>query len=196
MLQQKTGKVIDKFNVITPGKTKVSTSVRTVSGTSSGGSEVSFIDQGFEPTTLNETTFFPTPRLAASKVNEVEYLSTLPFPQYFEEFEIRNDGNIDILDVTDWVNVGRIDIATYINDNIVDGAFTIQLENGNGLEQPITNFFNPTNIPFIKYDNFLLPHTSTANGSPPNFFKLSSTLIIISFSLPDSSAACTIYNVS
>ena len=82
-----------------------------------------------------------------------EYLSTLPPPQYFEEFDIRNDGNIDILDVTDWINVGRTDIATYINDNIVDGAFAIQLENGNGLEQPITNFFNPTNIPFIKYDN-------------------------------------------
>ena len=40
-----------QFNVITPGKgTKVSTSVRTVSGTSSGGNEISFLDQGFEPT--------------------------------------------------------------------------------------------------------------------------------------------------
>ena len=82
-----------------------------------------------------------------------EYLSTLPFPQYFEEFDIRNDGNIDILDVTDWVNVGRTDIATYINDNLVDGEITIEFENGGGLEQPIANFFNPTNIPFIKYDN-------------------------------------------
>ena len=67
-----------KFNVITPGKTSVTSSVRTVSGTSSGGSEVSFIDQGFEPTILNETTFFPTPRLAASNINELEYLQTLP----------------------------------------------------------------------------------------------------------------------
>ena len=54
-----------------------------------------------------------------------EYLSTLPFPQYFEEFDIINDGNIDILDVTDWVNVGRTDIATYINDNLVDREITI-----------------------------------------------------------------------
>ena len=68
-----------KFNVITPGKgTLATSSVRTVSGTSAGGNEVSFIDQGFEPTTLNETTFFPTPRLAASKVNESERLQTLP----------------------------------------------------------------------------------------------------------------------
>jgi len=67
-----------KFNIITPGDTQVSTSVRTVSGTSSGGSEVSFLDQGFEPTILNQTTFFPTPRLVASKVNEKERLTNLP----------------------------------------------------------------------------------------------------------------------
>ena len=68
-----------QFNVITPGKgTRVATSVRTVSGTSAGGNEVSFIDQGFEPTILNETTFFSTPRLVASKVNEALRLQNLP----------------------------------------------------------------------------------------------------------------------
>jgi len=68
-----------QFNIVTPGKgTRVNTSVRTVSGTSADGNEVSFIDQGFEPTTLNETTFFPTPRLVASKVNEIQRLETLP----------------------------------------------------------------------------------------------------------------------
>ena len=68
-----------QFNCITPGRTtKVNTTVRTVSGTSSGGTEVSFLDQGFEPTVLNETTFFPTPRLVASKVNEDVRLENLP----------------------------------------------------------------------------------------------------------------------
>jgi hypothetical protein len=68
-----------QFNIVTPGKgTRASASVRTVSGTSADGNEVSFIDQGFEPTILNETTFFPTPRLVASKVNESQRLETLP----------------------------------------------------------------------------------------------------------------------
>ncbi len=68
-----------QFNVITPGKTtRVNASVRTVSGTSAGGNEVSFIDQGFEPTTLNGTTFFPNPRLVASKINEDARLEDLP----------------------------------------------------------------------------------------------------------------------
>ena len=68
-----------KFNVITPGKsTNVTANIRTVSGTSSGGSEISFLDQGFEPVTLNETTFFPSPRLVASVKNESERLTNLP----------------------------------------------------------------------------------------------------------------------
>ena len=42
--------VTPQFNYITPGKgTKVQALVRTISGTSAGGNEVSFIDQGYEP---------------------------------------------------------------------------------------------------------------------------------------------------
>ena len=67
-----------QINALTPGRTRMGASVRTVSGTSAGGDEVSFINQGFEPTTLNETTFFPTPRLVASKVNEQARLTALP----------------------------------------------------------------------------------------------------------------------
>ena len=68
-----------QFNCITPGKTtRVNSSVRTVSGTSAGGNEVPFIDQGFEPTSLNGVTFFPSPRLVASKENENIHLTELP----------------------------------------------------------------------------------------------------------------------
>ena len=68
-----------QLNVITPGKsTNVNTSIRTVSGTSSGGNEVSFIDQGFEAVTLNKTAFLSSPRLVASVTNESERLTTLP----------------------------------------------------------------------------------------------------------------------
>jgi len=71
--------IIPQFNAITPGKsTNVNASIRTVSGTSSGGGEISFIDQGFEPVTLNETTFLPTPRLVASVKNESVRLTNLP----------------------------------------------------------------------------------------------------------------------
>ena len=59
------------INFITPGTTtEVGARVRTISGTSADGNEISFLDQGVQSVTLGETTFFPTPRLVASKINE------------------------------------------------------------------------------------------------------------------------------
>ena len=71
--------ITPQFNVITPGSvTRVNTSLRSVSGTSANGTEISFIDQGYEPITLNNAAFFPTPRLVASKINEVDKLANFP----------------------------------------------------------------------------------------------------------------------
>ena len=53
----------------TPPGTSVSGKIRTISGSSVGGSEESFIDQGFEDITLNDMNDFDTPRLIASKIN-------------------------------------------------------------------------------------------------------------------------------
>jgi len=43
-----------------------------------------------------------------------EYLSTLPFPEYFEEFDFNGDGNINAADAVGWVDVGRPDIYDYL----------------------------------------------------------------------------------
>ena len=60
-----------QINFITPGAlTNIDSSVRSISGTSANGTEISFLDQGYEPATLFQTSFFPTPRLIASTINE------------------------------------------------------------------------------------------------------------------------------
>ena len=67
------------FDAITPGdNSTVTGTIRTVSGTSSGGSELSFIDQGFEGVALNEDNELTTPRLVASDINETTRLTALP----------------------------------------------------------------------------------------------------------------------
>lgn len=67
------------FNIITPGRgTSASAQIRTISGTSAGGSEVSFLDRGYDSIQLNTVSQFPTPRMVASKVNETARLATLP----------------------------------------------------------------------------------------------------------------------
>ena len=43
---------------------------------------------------------------------EESYLNTLPFPQYFEEFDTDNDGLLEVQDHVFWVNYARPDIAT------------------------------------------------------------------------------------
>ena len=67
------------FDVITPGDgSSVTASIRTVSGTSSGGSEIPFIDEGFESVALNDDNELTTPRIVASDINETTKLTTLP----------------------------------------------------------------------------------------------------------------------
>ena len=71
--------ITPQFNVITPGSvTRVNASLRSISGTSANGTEISFIDQGYEPIALNHAIFFPTPRLVASKINEIDKLGNFP----------------------------------------------------------------------------------------------------------------------
>ena len=66
------------INYITPGTaTDISATVRTISGTSADGTEVSFIDKGFEAASLDGFKFFDSPRLIASTVNE-DKLTSLP----------------------------------------------------------------------------------------------------------------------
>jgi hypothetical protein len=62
---------------IHPG-TNVISKIRTVSGTSISGNEVSYQDKGFSEFSLFENNYFNSPRLVASKVNEDSYLTTLP----------------------------------------------------------------------------------------------------------------------
>ena len=70
---------IPSFNVMVPAPTTtVSTQLRSVSGTSEGGSEVSFVDQGFEDVEFNQINRLSSPRLLCSKPNELSRLTGLP----------------------------------------------------------------------------------------------------------------------
>ena len=70
--------IIPQFNVVSPDNTSVNSSIRTVSGTSAGGSEASFVDQGYESVSLNQVNELSTPRIVCSRVNETTRLSSLP----------------------------------------------------------------------------------------------------------------------
>jgi hypothetical protein len=122
------------YHVITPGSsTSVSASIRTISGTSMGGNESSFIDQGFEPVQLNTLNPLLTTRIIASKVNETTYLSALPRNKSFTT-------NI-ILSTTD-KNISPV--------IFLDNAFTEF--HSNRLNQPIKNYASDNTVNSFKYD--------------------------------------------
>ena len=72
-------RIIPQFNLFAPSDdTTFEAQARSVSGTSAGGGEVSFIDQGYENITLNQPNKLSTPRLVCSRINETTRLTSLP----------------------------------------------------------------------------------------------------------------------
>ena len=117
--------LIPQFNIITPGKgTSARTFVRTISGTSAGGTEVSFQDQGFEPCPLNKPIKFATPRMVASKANETARLTTLPQNKSLTlrvEFTSENENVSPIMDAQNATFVlGRNKSNKPVDDYVLD----------------------------------------------------------------------------
>jgi len=71
--------IVPAYENIIPGtSTGITAKIRTVSGTSVDGNEVSFVDQGFEDVSINRENLLTSARIVCSKVNETEYLSAMP----------------------------------------------------------------------------------------------------------------------
>ena len=67
------------FNVMTPtSASTINAQLRSVSGTSDGGTEESFIDQGYESVEFNSLNNLSSPRLLCSRVDEISRLPNFP----------------------------------------------------------------------------------------------------------------------
>ncbi len=110
------------INHITPGQTALSARTRTISGTSAGGNEVSFLDQGFEDVKLNAIKTLSTPRLVASPINETARLNDLPLNRS-NTIAIRLlSGDSNLSPVIDMMNASIIYIRNRLNKPIDDYA--------------------------------------------------------------------------
>jgi hypothetical protein len=63
---------------MTVSGTSLTAEVRTTTSKSLSGNEIPYIDAGFESVTLNEPNYLQSPRLIASKVNEIAKLNNIP----------------------------------------------------------------------------------------------------------------------
>ena len=124
--------ITPRFNVITPGSgSNVTGQIRTVSGTSVGGSEVSFVDQGFEDVTINDNNNLTTPRIIASERNESTRLTSLPKNKSLTVALTLNssDPNLSpMINVVDRsvISVGRNTLNNPITDYAFDGRVNLE----------------------------------------------------------------------
>ena len=109
------------INTITPGKnTTVNAEIRTVTGTSSGGTEVSFQDKGYENVQLNKINFLPEPRLVCSQQNETNRLSSLPRNKSFTLKVNMSSDDANLSPVLDLQNAFLILSRNRVNNPISD----------------------------------------------------------------------------
>ena len=63
---------------LTVSGTSLTGEIRTTTGTSISGNEISFANAGYEPIVLNSNNYFDSPRMIASKTNETAQLINIP----------------------------------------------------------------------------------------------------------------------
>ena len=155
------------FDVITPGEgSTVSATVRTVSGTSSGGSEIPFIDQGFESVALNEDNELTSPRIVASDINETTRLTALPKNKSF---------TLGLTLTSDDSNLSPM-------INIVDNAAIVL--GRNALNDPIENYAFDGRVNLTRED----PHASNYISQTVTLDQPATSLKVLVSAIRDSSA--------
>jgi hypothetical protein len=126
------------FEIITPmiqnvtvTGTSLSSEIRTITGSSISGNEIPFIDTGFDNITLNQVNYLDSPRIIASKVNETQYLSTLPGNKslnlrvFLNTVDSRLSPVIDTQRVSVILTSNRVNsvISNYAEDSRVNSIF-------------------------------------------------------------------------
>jgi hypothetical protein len=102
--------------------TNITATIKTTTATSISGNEVSFIETDSAPLNLNTHTYFNTPRLIASKVNETNNLLTSPGNKSLSvTFNLSTEDSF-VSPVIDLDRVGLVLITNRVNDVVEDYA--------------------------------------------------------------------------
>ena len=114
--------IVPNFTYITPTGTSLDASLRTVSGTSVSGDEVSFEDKGFESITLKTNNYFDSPRLICSKDNEDTFLGELPGNKSVDMNIIMTSSDSRLSPMIDLSRTSLVLISNRVNSVVTDYA--------------------------------------------------------------------------
>jgi hypothetical protein len=103
-------------------QTNIKGQIKTITGTSVSGNEISFEEMGYVSMDLEEETYFNSPRLIASKLNEVSKLNTIPGNKSMEMVLNLSTANSCLSPVIDLDRTGMVLISNRVNKIITDYA--------------------------------------------------------------------------
>ncbi|MGA1047719.1 MAG: hypothetical protein ACO3UU_06890, partial [Minisyncoccia bacterium] len=148
--------IIPQISSIVPSSiTEISTQVRTVSGTSAGGTEISFQDQGYQNVEIGSLNKLSSTRIVCSNINETTYLNGTLLQNRSKSLLLKvnlttSDSNLSPL--VFWKNCSAVlqsnslnnPISDYINDGRVnsitnDPHSAVYVSNTVRLSQPATS---------------------------------------------------------
>ena len=104
-------------NVTVQG-TALSAELRTTTATSFSGTEIPWIDNGFEPVAINQTNYLTTPRTIASKVNAAEQLTNVTGEKSTQLRLLLNTSDSRVSPVIDGQRCSLITISNRVNNVI------------------------------------------------------------------------------
>jgi hypothetical protein len=117
------------FELITPmvqnvtvRGTSLSGELRTITGQSISGTEIPFVDNGFETISLNKTNYLDSSRIIASKVNEDANLTNLPGNKSLNMRLLLNTTDSRLTPVIDTQRINVITTSNRVNNVITDYA--------------------------------------------------------------------------
>ncbi len=136
-------------------KTDINASIRTISGTSVGGNEPSFVDLGYEPVSLNNLNPLNSVRMVASKVNENQYLNSLSEnksftllmnlssnnPNLSPAISMRTLPNVELYSsrINRPINLDKYDVNGEVNSILNDPHAAVYVSNSIRLSKPATS---------------------------------------------------------
>ena len=109
---------IPNISYISPTGTDARMSLKTISGTSLGGNQISFVDFGFQDILNNKLNYFNSSRMIASKLNETKNLTNLPGNKSLNLNMSINTTDSRISPMIDLENCKMIFISNIINNPI------------------------------------------------------------------------------
>ena len=103
------------FQTLSPKGTSITSRVRSVTARSMSGIETSFVDKGYQGITLNDSNYFVSPRMIASKVNEDSKLTSLPG---YKSLNIQCDLASDDVNISPVIDIDRV--SAILTTNRID----------------------------------------------------------------------------